>query len=61
MKIMTCRRKTKKERELVADIRKTHDIYCGKYFDCHQCPLHDEDDCLLAWLKILLDRINIEE
>lgn len=50
---MTNRRKTKTERELVADINKTFQIFCHKQ-DCHDCPYRDAYDCRVEYLIDLL-------
>ena len=50
---MGCRRKTKTERELVADINKTFTKFCNKN-QCNNCPFKDADDCKLEYIKELL-------
>lgn len=55
------RRKTKTERELVADIKKTHDVFCKKHERCRDCPLGKEKDCRLAYIIQLLELIEDEE
>ena len=54
---MTSRRKTKTERELIADINKTFMIYCDKQ-DCRVCPYRDSYDCRIEYLVDLLLDIN---
>ena len=34
---MGCRRKTKSERELIADIKKTFERYCESVGECRNC------------------------
>ena len=43
---MTCRRKTKKERELVADIHKLCNLYCSQH-ECYECKYgtYPNEDC----------------
>ena len=62
---MTCRRKTKSERELVADIRKGARLMCAKYHNindkCYKCPLYKYqvsviDDCGKAYAVYLLEK-----
>jgi len=50
---MTSRRKTKTERELVADIHKTFCIYCNNR-ECQDCPYNKCEDCKMEYLKDLL-------
>lgn len=57
---MACRRKTKTERELVADIHKTFDIYCRKR-ECRNCPYKDIPRCIKAYIIDLLDKYHEEE
>ena len=59
---MTCRRKTKKERELVADIRKLFNISC-KDHECYECDYGDypNDECVKAYVNDLLDKNKEEE
>lgn len=56
---MVSRRKTKTERELVADIHKTFIIFCNKQ-ECIDCPYRGIEDCEMEWVKDLLN-IEIEE
>ena len=51
---MTCRRKTKSERELVADINKTFTKYCGSQDSCDTCKYQNYNECVIAYLKDLL-------
>ena len=51
---MTCRRKTKSERELVADINKTFTKYCGSQSSCDTCKYQDYNKCVIEYLKDLL-------
>ena len=60
---MTCRRKTKSERELVADIYKIFGIFCDKNYDldkggCKNCELdfESEESCEIQYLKMLLGK-----
>ena len=50
---MTCRRKTKSSRELVADIHKTFTIYCKKN-ECNKCIYRYSECCELDWLIDLI-------
>lgn len=56
---MGCRRKTKTERELVADINKTFSKFCNRN-SCVNCKFNNSDDCKLEYIKELL-AINEEE
>ena len=61
---MTCRRKTKTERELVADIRKTFEKYCSTIDDCKldKCPYYDTNvDCMYLYVKDLVKKARIQE
>lgn len=54
------RRKTKTERELVADMSKSTLIFCEKQGKCKNCPLVDIKNeynvcCMVAYLIYLLD------
>ena len=51
---MTCRRKTKSERELVADISKTVTKYCGSQNSCDTCKYQNYNECVIEYLKDLL-------
>ena len=53
---MTCRRKTKSERELVADINKTFTKYCGSHNDCDTCKYQNYDECVIEYLRDLLKK-----
>lgn len=63
---MPNRRKTKSERELVADIRKSAKKFCeqhNKGFSCGDCPLTYKIhifnyDCVLAYVHYILDKAN---
>lgn len=57
---MGCRRKTKTERELVADINKTFAKFCNRNC-CVNCKYKYSDDCKLEWLKELLALSDSEE
>ena len=60
---MGCRRKTKTERELVADINKTFAKFCNRN-QCGTCRFRNEDDCKLEYIKELLfifDKDEYEE
>ena len=52
---VVCRRKTKTERELVADIHKTFQVFCHKQ-ECWDCPYAGKHDCVLEYVKDLLDK-----
>ena len=56
---MTCRRKTKSERELVADIHKTFTIFY-KSKCCQKCKYKSSRDCRLDWVIRLLEKDNKE-
>jgi len=54
------RRKTKTERELIADMSKSTLIFCDKQGKCKTCPLTDIKNannvgCMVAYLMYLLD------
>lgn len=59
---MTCRRRTKKDRELKADIKKSASFFCQN--DCYNCELNkykDENDCIINYVKYIIfkeDDIN---
>lgn len=53
---MACRRKTKKERELVADIRKLFGVFCNSHTTCLDCDYKDSRNCVKAYLSDLLDK-----
>ena len=57
---MGCRRKTKTERELVADINKTFDKFCDKHEDCHVCDYRYIDDCKEHYVLDLLKKYKRE-
>jgi hypothetical protein len=57
---MGCRRKLKKERELVADINKVFRNFCDK-MNCRDCPYVNSDDCKVEYIKELLKRAEEEE
>lgn len=44
---MGCRRKTKSERELIADIKKTFERYCESVGECRNCMYYDKLGCTL--------------
>ena len=54
------RRKTKSERELVADINDVFRIFCHKQ-DCRDCPYRFCEDCKLEYVKDLLEKEYDEE
>ena len=56
---MNSRRKTKTERELIADIHKTFNIFC-KENDCYKCIYKSSSDCRLDWIIELLEKDNKE-
>lgn len=53
------RRKTKTERELVADINDTFRKYCNKR-ECSDCPYRFCEDCKIEYIKDLI-MLNYEE
>ena len=53
---MTCRRKTKSERELVADINKTFMKYCESQNSCDTCKYQNYNECVIEYLKDLLKK-----
>ena len=57
---MGCRRKTKTERELVADINKTFSKFCNKN-QCGTCRFRNDDDCKLEYIKELLALFDKDE
>ena len=57
---MTCRRKTKSERELVADINKTFTKYCGSQNSCDTCKYQNYNECVIQYLKDLLNKYKGE-
>ena len=55
------RRKTKTERELMADVSKRTLIFCEKYNRCSKCPLNEIKEkhnvsCPVAYIYILFNR-----
>lgn len=58
---MRAKRKTCKERELVADIHKLCNLYCSNH-ECYECDYgtYPNDDCVKAYVNDLLDK-NKEE
>ena len=54
------RRKTKTERELVADIRKTFAKFCNKN-SCVNCRYNYTDKCEIEYIKDLLELDDEEE
>lgn len=57
---MTCRRKTKSERELVADINKAFDKFCMNK-ECCNCPYKDVRYCIKSYVTDLLDMYQEED
>ena len=58
---MTCRRKFKTERELVADIRKTFSrCVCNKN-SCVNCKYKYSDNCEIDYVVDLLTKFNEED
>ena len=57
---MTCRRKTKSERELVADINKIFTKYCGSQNYCDTCKYQSYNECVIEYLKDLLNKYKGE-
>ena len=55
---MTGRRKTKTERELIADIKKAHDKFCCKHSSCRDCKYEKAKDCRLEYIKELVELIE---
>lgn len=60
---MACRRKTKGERELIADINKRFKVFCNESYDpegvgCMKCELdfEDEESCEIQYIKMLLGK-----
>mgnify|MGYP000115851024 FL=1 len=60
---MACRRKTKGERELIADINKRFKVFCNESYDlygegCMNCELdfEDEESCEIQYVKKLLGK-----
>ena len=59
---MTCRRKTKKERELAADINKAYGIFCQKHSSCYGCEYDETVDCKKAYMLDLMKMaVNLED
>ena len=56
---MTIRRKTKSERELVADIHKTFTVFC-KANECNKCIYRYSDNCEVDRIVGLLEKDNKE-
>ena len=54
------RRKTKTERELVADIHKTFTKFCNKN-SCVNCRYNYTDKCEIEYIKELLELDDEEE
>ena len=52
---MTCRRKTKSERELAADIRKTFTKFCDKS-NCIVCDYKRSSNCMIDYIVDLLEK-----
>ena len=50
---MTIRRKTKSERELVADIYKTFTVFC-KANECNKCLYRYSDNCEIDYISELI-------
>lgn len=57
---MSCRRKTKSERELLADINKVFQKFCAKR-DCIDCPYRHAHDCKIDYLIDLIEKEYEEE
>ena len=55
---MTCRRKTKSERELVADITKTFTKYCNSQNGCFDCKYKHSSSCVMDYLADLVNKYN---
>ena len=58
---MTCRRKTKSERELVADIDKVFTKYCKSQEFCSECKYLHSSKCITDYLADLLNKYRGEE
>lgn len=56
---MTCRRKTRTEKEIIADVKKMFEIKC-KNCDCNTCEYNDSNDCLRDYLLNLFSRVMKE-
>ena len=56
---MTCRRKTKTTRELLADINKAFFVFCRSN-SCKKCKYKSSSDCRLDWVIELLEKDNKE-
>ena len=50
---MTCRRRTKSERELCSDIHKTFTMYCKKN-ECNKCKYRYSDNCEVDYIAELI-------
>ena len=58
---MTCRRKTKSERELVADINKSFLTFCRQH-ECKNCEYNKGYlNCKIAYITDLLNKYKGEE
>ena len=60
---MPNRRKTKGERELIADIKKATLLLCTKYhkeYGCRDCPLseyiQEGEDCYIAYVRYIFQK-----
>ena len=53
--LMTCRRKTKTERELIADIRKTFEKFCNKN-NCMECDYKHSGNCMIDYIVDLIEK-----
>ena len=54
------RRKSKTEREIVADIKKLLQSYCKAYRGCRGCEFEYSEDCELEFAKKLFSKAKRE-
>lgn len=62
---MPNRRKTKGERELIADIKKATLLLCTKYhkeYGCRDCPLpeysQEGEDCYITYVRYIFSKMG---
>ena len=62
---MPNRRKTKGERELIADIKKATLTLCNKYrndYNCGDCPLpkyaQEDEDCYITYIRYIFSKMG---
>ena len=59
---MTCRRKTKKEKELAAEKNKAYGIFCQKKKTNYGCEYDEKVDCKKAYMLDLMKMaVNLED